>query len=156
MRYTKQRSTSTALYRLETEFSGFRATDSLISSAIFFPALGLKTQKMEAYAKLVDRNSLENDEETQKREFLITELPCSLGRVNLPPGQSFSIVIDENDVLLSRQHAEIQWSQETEWSLVCLSKNGLFVDDVKYKKDEHATLHDGSDIRLGNSFSRCC
>ena len=32
--------------------------------------------------------------ETQTREFLITDLPCSLGRVNLPPDQ-FSIVVDE-------------------------------------------------------------
>ena len=107
---------------------------------------------MEAYAKLVDRNSLENDKETQTREFLITDLPCSLGRVNLPPDQSFSIVIDEDDVILSRQHAKLQWLQDTEWSLVCLSKNGFLVDDVKYKKDEQATLNDGSNIRLGKAI----
>ena len=106
---------------------------------------------MEAYAKLVDRNSLENDKETQTREFLITDLPCSLGRVNLPPDQ-FSIVVDEDDIMLSRQHAKIQWLQDTKWSLVCLSKNGFSVDDVKYKKDEHATLHDGSTIQLGKAI----
>lgn len=109
---------------------------------------------MEAYAKLIDRTSLENENETEKREFLITELPCSLGRVNLPSSESFSIVIDSDDILLSRQHAEIRWSDETEWSLLCLSKNGLFVDDHKYKKDEQAVLRDGSDIRLGKSCSQ--
>ena len=111
-------------------------------------------EKMEAYAKLIDRTSLENENETEKREFLITELPCSLGRVNLPSSESFSIVIDSDDILLSRQHAEIRWSDETEWSLLCLSKNGLFVDDHKYKKDEQAVLRDGSDIRLGKSCSQ--
>ena len=109
---------------------------------------------MEAYAKLIDRASLENENETEKREFLITELPCSIGRVNLPSSESFSIVIDSDDILISRQHAEIRWSDETEWSLLCLSKNGLFVDDQKYKKDELAVLRDGSDIRLGKSCSQ--
>jgi pSer/pThr/pTyr-binding forkhead associated (FHA) protein len=106
---------------------------------------------MEAYAKLVDRNSLENDAELEKREFLITELPCSVGRVYIESSDFFCIVIDSTDVLLSRQHAQIRWSLEDGWTLTCLSKNGLFVDERKYRKDEQASLRDGSDIRLGNA-----
>ena len=106
---------------------------------------------MEAYAKLVDRNSLENDAELEKKEFLITELPCSVGRVHIQSNDFFCIVIDSTDVLLSRQHAQIRWSLEDGWTLLCLSKNGLFVDERKYRKDEQALLRDGSDIRLGNA-----
>ena len=104
---------------------------------------------MEAYAKLVDRNSLENEADTEKREFLITELPCSLGRTPVESNECHCIVIDGADVLLSRQHAQIKWSQEDGWTLTCLSKNGFFVDERKYRKDETASLYDGSNIRLG-------
>lgn len=104
---------------------------------------------MEAYAKLVDRVSLENEAEIDKREYLITELPCSIGRVQSQSSESRTIVIDSTDILLSRQHAEIRWSLEEGWTLICLSKNGLFVDGRKYKKDDQATLSDGSDIRMG-------
>lgn len=112
----------------------------------------LSTPTMEAYAKLVDRNSLENEADTEKREFLITELPCSLGRTLVQSSDFHCIVLDSTDVLLSRQHAQIKWSQEDGWTLTCLSKNGFFVDERKYRRDERANLHDGSDIRLGKQY----
>jgi hypothetical protein len=107
---------------------------------------------MEAYAKLVDKVSLQNKEELEKREYLITELPCRLGRANIPSNNTFSIVIDATDVLLSREHVQIAWSQDDGWKLFCLSKNGCTVDEKKYKKDENVLLHNGSDIRLGRRF----
>jgi pSer/pThr/pTyr-binding forkhead associated (FHA) protein len=107
---------------------------------------------MEAYAKLVDRNSLENEADTEKREFLITELPCSLGRTSMQSSEHYSIVIDSTDVLLSRQHAQIKWSQDDGWTLTCLSKNGLFVDERKYRKNDRANLQDGNNIRLGMQY----
>lgn len=107
---------------------------------------------MEAYAKLVDRNSLENEADTEKREFLITELPCTLGRTPMQSSEHYIIVIDSTDVLLSRQHAQIKWSQEDGWTLTCLSKNGFFVDEKKYRKNDRANLRDGSNIRLGTSY----
>ena len=103
---------------------------------------------MEAYAKLEGRVGL-SDDEASKREFLITELPCSLGRASAIGGSS--IVIDCNDVLLSRQHVEIKWSQEVGWLLICLSKNGCTVDKKRYGKAAEIALRNGSAIRIGNA-----
>ena len=103
---------------------------------------------MEAYAKLEGRVGL-SDDEASKREFLITELPCSLGRSTVAGGGG--IVIDGNDVLLSRQHVEITWSQTAGWLLVCLSKNGCTVDKKRYGKDAQIALRNGSAIRIGNA-----
>lgn len=105
---------------------------------------------MEAYAKLVDRRSLEDVSAIEKREFLITELPCILGRSHDASSEAYTIVIDGDDIMLSRKHAEIRWSPDGGWRLVCLSKNGLLIDGQKYRKDDYAPLTDGADICLGN------
>ena len=103
---------------------------------------------MEAYAKLEGRIGL-NDDEASKREFLITELPCSLGRSSVT-GRG-GIIVDCNDVLLSRQHVEISWSQDGGWLLICLSKNGCTVDKKRYGKSAQIGLRNGSAIRIGNA-----
>jgi predicted component of type VI protein secretion system len=104
---------------------------------------------MEAYAKLEGRVGVSDDDDDSKREFLITELPCSLGRAQCSEGGS--IVIDCNDVLLSRQHVQITWSQEAGWILTCLSKNGCTVDKKRYGKAAEIGLRNGSAIRIGNA-----
>ena len=104
---------------------------------------------MEAYAKLEGRVGLSEDDDTSKREFLITELPCTLGRAQI--GEGGSIVIDCNDVLLSRQHVQITWSQEAGWLLICLSKNGCTVDKKRYGRAAEINLKNGSAIRIGNA-----
>ena len=103
---------------------------------------------MEAYAKLEGRVGL-TDDDASKREFLITELPCSLGRSSVNGGGG--IIIDCNDILLSRQHVEITWSQDVGWLLICLSKNGCTVDRKRYGKSAKIGLRNGSAIRIGNA-----
>ena len=95
------------------------------------------------------RVGLSEDDDTSKREFLITELPCTLGRAQI--GEGGSIVIDCNDVLLSRQHVQITWSQEVGWLLICLSKNGCTVDKKRYGRAAEINLKNGSAIRIGNA-----
>jgi hypothetical protein len=104
----------------------------------------------EAYAKLTGRIGPSNDDETTKREFLITKLPCILGRAVLDDGNN-SIVVDPDDTLLSRQHVQISWIQSTGWSLLCLSKNGCTVNKQKYNKSDVVSLSNGSPIRIGNA-----
>mmetsp|Transcript_9394 Transcript_9394/g.9199 ORF Transcript_9394/g.9199 Transcript_9394/m.9199 type:complete len:268 (-) Transcript_9394:107-910(-) len=104
----------------------------------------------EAYAKLTGRIGPSNDDETTKREFLITKLPCILGRAILDDGSN-SIVVDPDDILLSRQHVEISWTQSSGWSLLCLSKNGCTVNKHKYGKSDTVYLSNGSPIRIGNA-----
>jgi hypothetical protein len=104
---------------------------------------------MEAYAKLVGKIGSKMSE---NKEFFVTDLPCALGRAMMPGVKAGCfIVLDQNDNLLSRQHAEIVWLQDkSAWALRCLSKNGCTVDRKKYDKDELAPLNNGSAIRLGN------
>ena len=103
----------------------------------------------EAYAKLVGRTISKPNED---KEFLVTDLPCTLGRAMMPGSTGGFIVVDQNDNLLSRQHAEIIWLLENKsWGVKCLSKNGFTVDKKRYEKDEIAPLKSGSAIRLGNS-----
>jgi pSer/pThr/pTyr-binding forkhead associated (FHA) protein len=104
----------------------------------------------EAFAKLIGRIGPSNDDETTKREFLITKLPCILGRAILDDG-NHSIVVDPDDTLLSRQHVQISWTQASGWSLLCLSKNGCTVNKQKYGKSDVASLSNGSPIRIGNA-----
>lgn len=104
---------------------------------------------MEAYAKLIGRVGTNSDDESSQKEFLVSELPCYLGRTQLREGGG--IVIDSTDTLLSRQHVKITWSQSGGWKLYCLSKNGCTVNKKKYEKDEVAALHNGSAIRIGNA-----
>ena len=92
---------------------------------------------------------MSDDDDASKREFLITELPCSLGRAHCNEGGS--IVVDCNDVLLSRQHVQIKWSQEVGWLLTCLSKNGCTVDKKRYGKAADVPIKNGSAIRIGNA-----
>lgn len=77
---------------------------------------------MAGYAKLVGRIGINDENEVIIKEFLITDIPCMLGRVVCK--QSYSIVIDTNDVLLSRQHVQITWSKETG---LCIYKYGSSV-----------------------------
>ena len=104
---------------------------------------------MEAYAKLIGRVGTNSDDEASQKEFLISELPCYLGRTLLREGGG--IIIDSTDTLLSRQHVKITWSQSGGWKLYCLSKNGCTVNKKKYEKDEIASLYNGSAIRIGNA-----
>lgn len=104
---------------------------------------------MEAYAKLIGRIGANNDDDSAQKEFLVSELPCYLGRTLLKEGGG--IVIDSTDTLLSRQHVKITWSQSGGWKLYCLSKNGCTVNKKKYEKDEIASLYNGSAIRIGNA-----
>ena len=104
---------------------------------------------MEAYAKLIGRVGTNSDDESSQKEFLVSELPCYLGRTLLREGGG--IIIDSTDTLLSRQHVKITWSQSGGWKLYCLSKNGCTVNKKKYEKDEIASLYNGSAIRIGNA-----
>jgi hypothetical protein len=104
----------------------------------------------EAYAKLTGRIGSSNNAETTEREFLITELPCILGRAILDDGNK-CIVVDPDDTLLSRQHVQISWTEANGWSLLCLSKNGCTVNKQKYGKSDVVSLFNGSPIRIGNA-----
>ena len=125
---------------------------SRLVSRIDLPASSQGSETMEAYAKLVDKTS-GDVAEVDQREYMITDLPCVLGRVRMPNCETPTIVIDTSETLISRQHAEIKWSHEAGWTLTCLSKNGLSVDNVRYKKDDEASLRDGSSIHLGKNSS---
>jgi hypothetical protein len=106
---------------------------------------------MEAYARIVDR--VKSNESGKSIDRYITKLPATLGRTTVPknPNEGEQVCIGAHDGILSRYHGIIFWNENLKkFQIKCLSKNGLIVDNIVYKKADTANLKEKSSIRMGN------
>lgn len=97
-----------------------------------------------AYARLVGKNFYDNIEEDVSIDVL--SIPCNLGR------SSADVVINSKDSTISRVHCELLWNQDIgQYQIKCLSKNGMIIDQKRYRSGESANLKQFSAIRIGGS-----
>ncbi len=103
---------------------------------------------MQAYAHIVERG----DSERGLDKFII-RLPSVLGRTSVSDSPSEDqVCISSTEPTLSRHHARIQWNeQESKLELLCISKNGMVVNNKTYSSDDPPVLlSHKSTVRMGS------
>lgn len=103
---------------------------------------------MQAYAHIVERGGSERG-----LDKFITRLPSILGRTSVPESPSEDqVCISSTEPTLSRHHARIQWNeQELKLELLCISKNGMVVNNKTYSSDDPPVLlSHKSTVRMGS------
>jgi len=103
---------------------------------------------MLAYAHIIERGG--SDRGLDK---FVTKLPSIIGRTSVPDSSlEDQVCISSTEPTLSRYHARVQWNDsESRLELVCLSKNGMVVDNKTYRNtDDPVLLGHKSTVRMGS------